>query len=99
MGVVRTVVWVDGLVQGVGFRWWVAGEAARLGVVGSAENLADGRVRVDAQGPSEAVDALVDALIAPGGARGGGRRRPGHVSGHLVESRRPDDRLTDFTTG
>ncbi|MDN5571211.1 MAG: acylphosphatase [Propionibacteriaceae bacterium] len=96
MGVVRTMVWVDGLVQGVGFRWWVAGEAARLGLVGSARNLADGRVQVDAQGPSDAVDELVDALTQPGGGRGLGRRRPGHVSEYLVESRAPDQSLVDF---
>lgn len=96
MGTVRTVVWVDGLVQGVGFRWWVLGQAQRLGLVGSAENLTDGRVKVDAQGPSEAVDELIDALTQPEGARGLGRRRPGHVSDYLVEARQPDERLTDF---
>jgi len=46
----RLAVVVHGEVQGVGFRWAVQREADRLGLVGYAENLADGSVRVVAEG-------------------------------------------------
>ncbi len=92
--VVRAIVWVDGMVQGVGFRWWVGGQASRLGLVGSAENLFDGRVKVDAQGPASAVDELIVALTSRPGPGG----RPGRVESFLVERRRPEPNRTGFGT-
>jgi len=50
---------VTGRVQGVGFREFTCACAERLGVVGYAMNLRDGRVRVVAEGPREAFDALL----------------------------------------
>jgi len=50
---------VHGRVQGVGFRWSVGRELSRLGLRGSAENLADGTVVVTATGPRAGVDGLV----------------------------------------
>lgn len=58
----RLTAWVHGHVQGVGFRWWVRSRALELGLVGSARNLADGRVEVVAEGPRHACAALLDAL-------------------------------------
>jgi acylphosphatase len=49
---------VSGRVQGVGFRAATRAEARRLGLDGSAVNLADGRVEVRAAGRAEALDAL-----------------------------------------
>lgn len=92
-GLARAVVRVDGRVQGVGFRWWVAREAGRRGLTGSATNEWDGSVVVDAQGLPDDVDALVDLLT---GTRAPGR--PGHVSTWHVERRPVDENLTDFTT-
>ena len=46
----RLTVWVAGRVQGVGFRWWARARALELNLVGSAENLEDGRVKVIAEG-------------------------------------------------
>lgn len=57
----RRVV-VSGHVQGVGFRWWTAQEARRLGVSGCVSNRWDGCVEVHAEGDDAAVGALVDAL-------------------------------------
>ena len=68
---VRLTAWVHGRVQGVGFRWWVRSRALELGLVGSAANLADGRVEVVAEGPRDACQALLDAL--------NGSRTPGRV--------------------
>jgi acylphosphatase len=58
----RLTAWVRGRVQGVGFRWWVRSRALELGLAGWAENLADGRVKVVAEGPKDACAQLLDLL-------------------------------------
>ena len=47
----RVVAVVHGVVQGVGFRWFVQREASRLGLTGWTANLVDGTVEVVAEGP------------------------------------------------
>jgi acylphosphatase len=69
---VRLTAWVEGRVQGVGFRWWVRARALELGLVGVAENLADGRVKVVAEGPQDSCEDLLARL------QGGGT--PGRVA-------------------
>ena len=59
---VRLTAWLRGRVQGVGFRWWVRSRALELGLTGWAENLADGRVKVVAEGPREACAQLLELL-------------------------------------
>ena len=49
---------VSGCVQGVGFRFFAMGAAARAGVSGFARNLRDGRVEVYALGDPGQLDAL-----------------------------------------
>lgn len=44
---------VAGVVQGVGFRWFVVRRARQLGLTGYVRNLPDGRVEVVASGPWE----------------------------------------------
>jgi len=51
-----------GLVQGVGYRWFVWREAERLGLRGVVRNLPDGSVEVIAEGVTEALDRLERAL-------------------------------------
>jgi acylphosphatase len=53
---------VSGAVQGVGYRAFARRVASRLGLVGFARNLADGRVEVIAVGPVETVAQLEAAL-------------------------------------
>lgn len=61
---------VGGRVQGVGFRWHVRRAALRHRVAGYVRNLPDGDVEVAAEGPGEAVEALVDAVRSgPSGSR------------------------------
>lgn len=55
---------VSGLVQGVGFRWFVARHARSLGLAGYARNLPDGRVEVVVSGPDDALPALERLLHA-----------------------------------
>jgi acylphosphatase len=69
---VRLTAWVEGFVQGVGFRWWTRSRALELGLVGSARNLTDGRVAVVAEGDRAMCEALLEALRgagAPGAVR------------------------------
>ncbi len=55
---VTLTVYVNGRVQGVGFRQFVRRHAATLGLRGWVRNLPDGRVEVVALGRRDAVDAL-----------------------------------------
>ncbi|HEX9703619.1 MAG TPA: acylphosphatase [Gemmatimonadales bacterium] len=61
---------VHGVVQGVGFRWFVRRQGHRLGLVGWARNLPDGSVEIVADGTGAALQALHEALRqGPNGAR------------------------------
>ena len=61
---------ISGQVQGVGFRYAMRHEAARLGVGGWVRNRTDGSVEAMLQGPDDAVHALVSwARRGPPGAR------------------------------
>lgn len=55
---------VSGLVQGVGFRWFVARHARSLGLTGYARNLPDGSVEVEVAGPDDGISALESLLRA-----------------------------------
>ena len=55
---------VSGVVQGVGFRWYVARHARALGLAGFARNLPDGRVEVMAAGTDGTLDRLEQLLRA-----------------------------------
>jgi len=69
---IRLTSWVEGRVQGVGFRYWVARNATELKLAGSATNLADGSVEVVAEGSEDACRVLLHALASDAG--------PGHVT-------------------
>jgi DNA ligase D-like protein (predicted 3'-phosphoesterase) len=55
---------VNGRVQGVGFREAVQRKAQRIGVFGWVRNAEDGTVAVHAEGPAEAVAELLELLEA-----------------------------------
>ena len=59
---------VSGLVQGVGFRWFVARHARALGLGGYARNLPDGRVEVVASGGASDALAQLEELLRAGPA-------------------------------
>jgi acylphosphatase len=75
----RLTAWVSGRVQGVGFRWWVRANALELGLVGFAENLADGRVKVVAEGDEHRCQELL-ARLEDGQAQSPLVVRPGRVT-------------------
>ena len=67
---VRVRVFVDGRVQGVGFRVSTAHEATRLGVCGWVRNLPDGKVEALYEGPRDAVEEMLSwTRRGPLGAR------------------------------
>lgn len=76
----RVAVWVDGDVQGVGFRWWALNVGNRLGLTGTVQNLWDGRVELHVQGE----DATVDRMVAEVTGRWPSMRRPGTVTSHVI---------------
>ncbi len=89
---VRLTAWVDGKVQGVGFRWWTRCRALELGLTGYAANQADGRVLVVAQGPRAACEKLLNLLE-------GGQSwpsRPGGVEKLVADWSRPPERFDGF---
>ena len=54
---------VNGLVQGVGFRFFTQRAAARHQVLGYVKNLVDGRVEVLVEGSENAVKAFHEELL------------------------------------
>lgn len=54
-------LWIEGRVQGVGYRAWFEHRARGLGLDGWVRNLRDGRVEAMVAGPPAAVHALVTA--------------------------------------
>ena len=73
---------VSGIVQGVGFRWFVARHARALGLAGYARNLPDGRVEVVAAGDDAAAIARLEERLRAG---------PAHARVEAVER---DDQTT-----
>ena len=72
---------VEGLVQGVGYRWFVARMAEALGLSGYVQNLYDGTVEVQAQGERSLLEELIRDLKAG--------PRSAHVSDMKIEWKPP----------
>ncbi|UCE05228.1 MAG: acylphosphatase [bacterium] len=53
---------VKGLVQGVGFRWFVEREAKQLGLNGYVKNLFNGDVEVEVEGERGLIEELIKQL-------------------------------------
>lgn len=53
---------VTGRVQGVGFRHFARTRAGQLALEGWVRNEPDGSVRLEAEGPADALESLLDAV-------------------------------------
>ena len=61
---------VKGMVQGVGFRYFVFHRATRLTLTGFVQNLPNGDVEIEAEGERSALEALIaEVKIGPQAAR------------------------------
>ena len=68
-GAERLDATVHGVVQGVGFRMWVARTASRADLTGWVRNEPDGSVRCVVEGPRAALDELLGRLrVGPASA-------------------------------
>jgi len=77
---------IRGIVQGVGFRFFVRRAARDLGLAGHVRNLADGSVEAVAQGDEKGLESLEAAL----------RRGP---SASRVDSVRVEDQAGEIAQG
>jgi len=79
---------VEGLVQGVGFRWYVARKAEVLGLRGFVRNLYDGNVEIEAEGDRSLLEELLkEVKVGP---------RSAHVANLRLEWREPTHRAGSF---
>ena len=63
---IRRHFYVDGRVQGVGFRYTAYYVAQSMGLTGWVKNLDDGRVELEVQGDSELVSRFLGQVEAAG---------------------------------
>jgi acylphosphatase len=61
---------IEGMVQGVGFRWFAMSQARALGLAGVVRNCPDGAVEIEAEGARDALERFLETMRrGPGGAR------------------------------
>ncbi len=61
---------VEGLVQGVGFRWFVYRKAEALGLTGWVRNLYNGSVEIEAEGDRSLLEELIkEVKVGPRSSR------------------------------
>ena len=79
---------VEGMVQGVGFRWFVARHAEALGLGGYVKNLYNGNVEIVAEGERSLIEELIKEIkVGPRSAR---------ISNLRLEWIAPKDQYTHF---
>jgi len=85
---VRAEIIVNGLVQGVGYRYFVIREAQKLGLKGFTQNLFTGEVLTVVEGEKAIVDEMINKL----------RIGPSHASvkNCRVDWQEPKNEFTDF---
>ena len=58
----RIHIWVSGVVQGVGFRYFTVRKARELGVTGWVRNTPDGKVEIVAEGEKWQLEELAGSV-------------------------------------
>jgi acylphosphatase len=73
----RVHIVAEGLVQGVGFRWFVNRRAAAMGIRGWVRNLYDGNVEIEAEADRSLLEEFIkDIKVGP---------RSAHVSNLRID--------------
>lgn len=79
---------VRGLVQGVGFRYFVLRHASRLGLTGFVQNLYNSDVEIEVEGNRSIVEEFIQEVkVGP---------RSAHVADLKIEWKKPDRRFRGF---
>lgn len=81
---------VSGLVQGVGFRQFIAGKARERGLKGWARNLETGEVEIVVDGPTDTIDGFISEDVRSGPPSA-------HISDVRIESIEAPANLSTFT--
>jgi acylphosphatase len=85
---VAAFIRVQGLVQGVGFRFFVHRVATRLRLNGYVRNAYDGSVEIEVEGDRSVIEELIkDVKAGP---------RAAHVTGVSLEWKNPQNRFHYF---
>lgn len=85
---VAAFIRVDGMVQGVGFRFFVYRVATRLGLTGYVANAYDGSVEIEVEGDRSLIEELIkDVKIGP---------RAAHVTNVSIEWKQSQGRFRNF---
>lgn len=88
MSEVRAHLLVRGFVQGVGFRYYVYGIAAKLQLPGYVQNLFTGEVEIEVEGDRSLVEEMISKVrVGP---------RAAHVSDVVIEWREPEHKFRSF---
>ncbi|HYQ86204.1 MAG TPA: acylphosphatase [Bacteroidota bacterium] len=79
---------IEGMVQGVGFRYFVYTKASRLGLTGFARNVSGGRVEIEVEGDRSLIEELIKFLkVGPPSA---------HVADVKVDWKKPENQFRSF---
>jgi acylphosphatase len=85
---VAAFIRVQGMVQAVGFRYFVYRVAIRLGLNGYVRNAYDGNVEIEVEGDRSLIEELIkDVKVGP---------RAAHVTGVSVEWKDPQNQFHYF---
>lgn len=84
----RAHIYIEGRVQGVGFRYFTKTNARRHGITGWVKNLPDGRVEAVFEGENEHVKNMID-LVKKGPSTG-------RVTNLVVRWETPERDFDDF---
>jgi acylphosphatase len=86
---VGAYILVSGMVQGVGFRFFVYNRATRLGLTGYVRNLYNGNVEIFVEGERSLVEELIkEVKVGP---------RAAHVSDVKIEWKNCEHKYDNFT--
>lgn len=85
----RAIIKVIGMVQGVGFRYFIYRHATRLGLKGYVRNNFDGSVEIVIEGEKDLINILIDeAKIGP---------RSANVNEVIIKWEESKNEFNDFT--